>query len=130
LSPAGDVLAAASSASLGQIVTLPNVQLPADGIYRVQVRAAVGGNRGNYILTVGNATVDTMPLLLNQRTTGVLETPFSLDRWTFAARSNQHVVFDWINAASPSISFRLTGPPGFTGFSGLTGDSGPVTLPA
>src|SRR5439155_2935401 len=75
LSPAGDVLAAASSASLGQIVTLPNVQLPADGIYRVQVRAAVGGNRGNYILTVGNATVDTMPLLLNQRTTGFLETP-------------------------------------------------------
>src|SRR5207244_2727489 len=66
----------------------------------------------------------------NQPTTGVLETPFTLDRWTFAARANEQVMFDWINASAPAIHFQLTGPGGFSGFSGLTGDSGPVTLPA
>jgi RHS repeat-associated protein len=130
LSPSGAVVASGTSATSGQIVTLLGVELPEDGTYRVQVRAAAGGDRGNYVLAVWNGTVDTMPVLLNQQTSGVVESPFSVDRWTFAARANQQVRFDWINAAPASIQFKLTGPSNFTGFSGLTGDSGLVTLPA
>ncbi|HXG10971.1 MAG TPA: PPC domain-containing protein [Gemmataceae bacterium] len=130
LNPSGVVIASGVSASSGQVVSLIDVQLPADGTYRIQVRAAPGGDCGNYMLTAWNATVDTFPLLLNEPTTGVLESPFNVDRWTFSALANQQVMFDWINAQPASISFKLTGPGGFTGFSGLTGDSGLVTLPA
>src|SRR4029078_2947260 len=56
--------------------------------------------------------------------------PFGVDDWTFTAAANQQVTFDWLNAAPPSLQFKLTGPHGFIGFSGLTGDSGLVTLPS
>jgi RHS repeat-associated protein len=130
LDPSGAVIASGISATSGQIVTLLGVELPADGTYRVQVQAAPGGDRGNYVLAVWNATVDTRPLVFNQQTSGVLETPYSADRWTFTAAANDQVMFDWVNAAPPSIMFTLTGPDGFVGFSGLTGDSGMVNLPA
>ena len=35
-----------------------------------------------------------------------------------------------MSAAPATLQFKLTGPNNFTGFSGLTGDSGLVTLPA
>jgi RHS repeat-associated protein len=129
LDPSGTVIASGASTASGQVVTLLGVELPADGTYRVQVRAAANGNQGNYVLTVWNGTVDTMPVVLNQRITGLLESPFSVDRWTFAAAANTQVMFDWNNAAPASIRFKLTGPNNFTGFSGLSGDSGLITLP-
>src|SRR5262249_46276195 len=85
--------------------------------------------QGNYTLTLWNATVDSRTLVLNRQTNGVLETPFSVDRWTFTAAANQQVTFDWVNAAPATLQFKLTGPNNFVGFSGLIGASGLVTLP-
>ena len=131
LDPTSNVLATASSTAAGHIATLLGVTLPTDGLYRVQVRAAASqpASTGNYMLGVWDATADSGQLLLNELTTGVIETPYSVDRWTFSAQANQQVQLDWVNASVPSLAFKLTGPSGFTGFSGLTGDSGLVTLP-
>ena len=60
-------------------------QLLTDGVYRVRVLAAetVGTNVGSYRLAVFDADTDENPLELDRRYTGSLETPFSIDRWTF-----------------------------------------------
>ncbi|HEY1378789.1 MAG TPA: RHS repeat-associated core domain-containing protein [Gemmataceae bacterium] len=130
LNPSGALVASGFSNASGQIVTLPAVVLPADGTYRIQVRAASGGDQGNYVLALWNASVSTRPVQLNQETHGTLETPFGIDHWTFTAAANQQVTFDWVNAAPTTLQFKLTGPNDFVGFTGLTGDSSPVTLPA
>jgi hypothetical protein len=111
---------------------LPNVSLPADGTYRVQVKAATGhaGNTGNYVLGVWNARIDVAPVLLNQPTVGVLDNAFNTDRWTFSSTANQQVRFQLLNAADSATQFDLTGPNGFTGFSNLSTSSELVTLPA
>src|SRR5262249_36060029 len=68
-------------------------------------------------------------MVLNDRIDGQLETPFSQDRWHFAAVANQQVQFHVV-AAQPDIQFALTGPNGYQGFSGSTTDSALLTLPA
>ena len=69
-------------------MSLLGVALPADGIYKVQVRAAASlpNSTGRYMLTVWNATAESASLLVNQQTAGIIETPYSVDRWTFSAR--------------------------------------------
>ena len=69
-------------------------------------------------------------LELNRQVTGNIETPFSVDRWTFVGVAGQQVQFDLVNSTSTSLRFSLTGPAGFTGFTDLPGDSGLVTLTA
>jgi len=132
LDAAGRILATATTGFGGQILTLNNVRLPADGVYRLRVQAAPAqaGATGNYVLTAWDLTPDTRPLTVNQRATGTLATPFSSTRWTFAAAANTQVRFDLLGASAVGLSFALTGPNGFVGFTGLTGDSGLVTLAA
>ena len=124
------VLAKASSGGDGAIVTLANVALSADGNYRVQVRASAGhqANTGNYTITVWDITADVAPLLFNQQFLGRIETPYSVDRWTFSANAAQQVRFDLGKVSGASPAFDLTGPNGWIGFSNLVADSGLVTL--
>jgi hypothetical protein len=132
LDAGGNALAAGSSTSSGAVVVLSGVAFPADGTYRVQVQAASGhsGNKGNYIVGVWDATINVAPVLLNEPTVGVLETPYTADRWTFSASAGTQVRFHLINALSNDFAFALTGPNGYTGFTGLTADSDLLTLPA
>ncbi|MFN9915114.1 MAG: hypothetical protein ACK53L_21165, partial [Pirellulaceae bacterium] len=80
-------------------------------------------------LAVFDATIDTRPLVLNQREIGTIETPFAIDRWTFNGSTNQQVRLDIVNSTSSAIKFSLYGPNGWVGFSGLSSDSELVTLP-
>ncbi|MFO0799724.1 MAG: LamG-like jellyroll fold domain-containing protein [Gemmataceae bacterium] len=132
LDAAGTVLATATTGFDGQFLSLNNVRLPADGVYRLRVQAAPAqaGATGNYVLTAWDLTPDTRPLTVNQRATGTLATPFSTTKWTFAAAANTQVRFDLLGASAVGLTFALTGPNGFVGFAGLVGDSGLVTLPA
>ncbi len=74
--------------------------------------------------------MDVNPINFDQRYLGELETPFSVDRWTFAALADQSIRFDWVNADSPGIRFRLTGPEGWVGFDGINADSDVLVTPA
>ncbi|MCY2987964.1 MAG: dockerin type I domain-containing protein [Planctomycetota bacterium] len=132
LDPSGNVLATAYGADYQQIVTLDSVVLPADGNYRVQVRASAehASATGNYVLTAWDVTPDIAPLTLNQERVGHVETPYSVDRWTFSAAAGQQVRFDLINESGSVIVFDLTGPAGWTGFSSLSTDSETLTLPS
>ena len=44
--------------------------------------------------------------------------------------ANQQIEFDPIAAANPSLQFSLTGPNGYTAFSGANASSGILSLPA
>jgi len=68
------------------------------------------------------------PITLNQQYLGHIDTPYSVDRWTFSAVAGQQIRFDLVNASSSGIVFDLTGPSGWTGFSGISGDSDLITL--
>jgi RHS repeat-associated protein len=131
LDPSGNVLATAANVPSGANASLLGVPLPADGTYhvRVQAPAAHAGSTGFYSLVLYDATVRTAPLPLNQTVTGALASPYSVDHWTFAATANQVVQFTYVNAANGSIQFDLTGPNGYTAFSGSTTSSGPIVLP-
>ena len=91
---AGAVLATASGSTSGQILNLSSIALPADGTYRVQVRAAPGHTSatGDYMVSVWDANRRKLLLqCLNQQVTGLIENPFSVDQWTFSATANQQV---------------------------------------
>jgi hypothetical protein len=132
LDPGGAPVATLGATAAGEVLDLVVEALPADGVYTVHVQSTVGQPTatGGYRVGAYTATIDTRSLILNQTTVGHLETPYSLDRWTFTADANSAVRFDLVNAGSTSARFRLTGPNGFVAFTGLTGDSDPVTLPA
>ena len=131
LDPANNVIGTAAGTMNGQSLQLLGFTVPADGIYTIRVQASPLQSTavGNYLLSAYEATLDTRPLVLNQRATGLLESHFSTDRWTFSANANQQVQFHLVAAASPGIRFQLTGPTGFVGFTDLLADSGLVNLP-
>ena len=131
LDGANNVMATATGSSNGQIVALSDVALPADGTYRIQVRASAGhsANTGNYFVTLWDVTADVYPLVLNQQRTGSIETPYSVDRWTFSAVASQQVRFDLVNTSATGTVFDLTGPSSWTGFSDIAADSDLITLP-
>jgi hypothetical protein len=114
----------------GQSVDFLIESLPADGVYNVQVRAASAqpNATGSYRVSVHAANIDVSPLVRNQTTLGLIETPYSIDRWTFTADANQQVRFDLINSGVNQFQFKLSGPNGFVGFAELSDDSDPVTL--
>ncbi|MBX7105905.1 MAG: hypothetical protein K1X57_17610 [Gemmataceae bacterium] len=132
LDAANNVLATDSSTAPGLPATLQTVQLPTDGVYRIRITADPAGttNTGNYLVGLFNASVDYAPLVVNQVTTGTLQTQYSLNRWTFTAEANRQVRLDVRNAQSPDIRYKLIGPGGFVGFNGQKVDSDLVTLPA
>jgi RHS repeat-associated protein len=129
--PDNNVIGAAAAVANGQSVQLLGFTFPSDGSYTIRVQACPSDPSavGNYLLSAHEATPNTRPLVLNQQVTGVLESRFSTDRWTFSAAANQQVQFRLLAAASPAIRFQLTGPNGFVGFTDLSTNSGLVNLP-
>ncbi|HXG49040.1 MAG TPA: hypothetical protein VNO52_15555, partial [Methylomirabilota bacterium] len=131
LAPDGGLLACGSNTVAGQTVQLSATQLPMDGTYRIEVRAPIQqpAAAGNYLIALWEVIPDVAPLVLNQTMNGRIETPFSVDRWTFSAMAGQQVRFDLINASASGVNFTLIGPSGWVGFSNLVNDSGLVNLP-
>jgi RHS repeat-associated protein len=131
LDPGGNVVASTSNIQTGADADLLGVTLAADGIYhvRVQAPAAQVASVGNYVLGLFDATVHSAPVNFDQQVNGQLGTPFNVDQWTFGAPAKEQISFNF-GGAKPGVEFDLTGPGGVTVFSGLTADSGPVTLPA
>jgi len=132
LNSEGKALGSASGTSSGQIVSLNGIQLPSDGMYKVQVRAAAGhlASTGNYMVTIWDTTADVSSLVLNKQVVGTIENPYSVDRWEFSATANTQVRFDLVNRSNSSIVFDFTGPGGWKGFTNLAADSDLITLPA
>jgi len=131
LDPTGGLISRASNTVAGAIVVLSDILLPLDGTYRVRVDAPANqpASTGNYLVTLWETTPDVSPLVLSQTAHGRIETPYSVDRWTFSAVAGQQVRFDLINASLPCVAFSLRGPNGPLGFTNLVNDSGLVNLP-
>src|SRR5208337_2231353 len=131
LDPNGNQVAIASNSQSGADASILNQVLPSDGTYQIEVQAAPGSSSstGNYVVGAYDATLYTSTVQVNQTVYGQLGSPYSQDRWTFSALSNTQIQFDLIASASPALQFSLTGPEGFTGFTGLTTSSSLVTLP-
>ncbi len=127
---ADNVIASGTSQTSGALATIDNFVLPADGNYRVRVRAAAGhsANTGNYLITAYDVILDKSALNINARTTGRIETPFSVDTWTFSGQVNEQFQFELLNTSNAGLVFTLTGPSGTEVFTGLTGSSGLVNL--
>ena len=132
IDPNGNILNTASNSQSGADAVLLGVTLPVDGTYRILVSAAPAHplSTGGYNLTVYDATTRTLPAALNQTINGQIYTPYSQDQWTFSALANQQVKFDLIASGNSELTFGLTGPNGYVGFSGLTTSSDLLTLPA
>jgi RHS repeat-associated protein len=127
----GTVLADVSNTQAGQAVTLAGITLPADGTYRLQVRAPAGhtASTGNYIVSIFDATATDRVLQVNVRANGHIGSPYGVDRWHFAADAGQQVRLHLI-AVRGGLAFRLAGPDGSTLFTDQTTDSDVLTLPA
>ncbi|MBE2259307.1 MAG: RHS repeat protein, partial [Rhodobacteraceae bacterium] len=126
------VLASQASTGAGQVVTLNNTAIAADGTYRVRVKAPASrlSATGNYLVSVWDVRIDVFSLLPNKQVAGQIENPYSIDKWQFSATAGTQVRFDLINASSASIAFDLAGPAGWTGFSDIAVDSPLITLPS
>ena len=126
------VLATASSTADEAVVTLSNVPLPIDGVYRVRIQAPGDhpSDTGNYVLTVWDSTPDVAPLVLNQQVTGQIRRHIALTsghslRWPVSKSA-----FNLVDTSSSGIVFDLAGPGGWIGFSDLANDSDQITLPS
>ncbi|MCH7920169.1 MAG: discoidin domain-containing protein [Planctomycetes bacterium] len=130
LDPDDNVIASGSTSSFGETVLLNDIAIPADNVYRIHIRAAAdqSASTGNYSVGWWDVTPDVSALQLNRQHVGTIENLYSIDRWTFSASAGTQVRLDFINAASSFIAFDLAGPNGWSGFSGIPGDSDLVTL--
>ena len=127
----GVVLASGTNSASGVGVLLSSVAITNDGTYRVYVQAssAAPTNTGYYLVTVWPTTPNVYALTMNQIVSGSIQTPYSVDQWTFGVSSNQQVDFHLVNISGAGIGFDLRGPNGWLGFTNLTTDSGYLTLP-
>src|ERR1017187_5894757 len=125
-------LASQTNSSSGTVVFLSSIAITNDGVYRVQVHASPvsPSSIGHYLVTVWQTTPNVNPLALNQTVSGSIQTPYSVDQWTFGAGSNSQVRFHLMGLSGTGIGFDLNGPYGWKGFTNLVGDSDFVTLPA
>ena len=132
VAPNNSVLASGNSTALGAAVSLPNITLPTDGTYSIEISAAAGHSTftGNYAVGVWDVTPQIQPLLLGQTTNGSILTPFDLQQWTFTALAGEQIKFHLINETSTGLLYSLSGPNGYSGFSNLTGDSPLINLPS
>jgi len=132
LDSAGGILASQSSASSGDLITLPAVVLTADGTYRVRVSASEGHEAaiGNYSITLWDSTAEANSLRFGEQFAGRVRSPYAVDQWTFSAEAGQQIRLRLINASGPGVVFDLTGPDGWTGFSELGSSSELITFPA
>jgi Bacterial pre-peptidase C-terminal domain len=127
----GDVLATAINSQSGTNAAIVGVTLPADGTYHIRVSApaAQPSSTGSYVVSVYDATPQIATTNLNQTTYGQIKSPYAQDQWTFSALANQQIAFNLMGDADPALQFSLTGPNGYTGFTGLDASSGLLTLP-
>jgi hypothetical protein len=93
------------------------------------VPPGLSGSTGFYSLVVADATIHTMPLTVNETSSGQLDNSYSIDRWTFSVTAGEQIQFRLLAAADADIKFDLTGPNGYTAFSGSTTSSNLITLP-
>ena len=93
-------------------------------------RTGYTAGTGNYIVSAWDVTPTVASVALNQQKTGTIQTPYSIDQWNFSAVAGQQITFDLVNASGSGIAFDLTGPNGYTAFTGITGSSSLITLPA
>jgi RHS repeat-associated protein len=130
--PSGNVVATGSNSASGGDASIAGAALTADGTYHLRVQAAPAQptSTGNYVLMLWDATAHTAPLNVNQNTAGRLASPYAVDNWTFTVAANQQIRFNLINTAMPGILFDLTGPNGYTGFSGASTSSDLINLPS
>ena len=77
-----------------------------------------------------DVTPHVQPLSLGQTEVGTLNSAFGIDQWTFSAVAGEQIKFNLVNSTYGSEVFDLTGPGGYTAFSGLQADSGLITLPS
>jgi hypothetical protein len=96
-------LASGMNSQSGADINLLIDNLPADGTYRLQVRAQPA-NTGHYVVTAWDATIGIRPLNLNQIISGQIDAPYRADRWTFLAAAGDQVRFDLINSNAGSSS--------------------------
>ncbi len=129
--PDGSALGSAESGSWGAKAVLANVTLPMDGVYRAQVGADTANPNatGNYTLTIYNVTPNSYALILNQEHHALMTSPYAMDLWTFSAPAGTQIRLDHVNASGAGVSYQLTGPSSWSGFSGLTDDSELINLP-
>src|SRR5262249_16166481 len=116
----------------GGDAVLQQIALPADGTYHLQVQAAPGhsSNTGNYVIVVFDATMSTAQVNLNQTVFGQLPSPYAVNQWTFSAQANDQIQFNLGSAVGAGFVFDLAGPNNYVGFTGLSGNSGLITLPS
>jgi RHS repeat-associated protein len=110
---------------------LQAVALSADGTYQILVQAGPGhtANTGSYLLSVWDATVHTYALNLNENSLGQLTSAYAVDNWMFSVATNQQVRFNLLGTQTPGFLFDLTGPNGYTAFSGVSSSSSLITVP-
>ncbi len=116
IAPDGTVLATGSSSSSGEVVFLPEIELFANGLYRVEVRAAPsqGSSTGNYLLTV---TEGKYPYVKAHVPTGRIAGPVDSVVFSF----NQTIDQSSFSPADDVVQF--TGPRGQLVPTGLVWDS-------
>lgn len=126
-----NLIASGQSSVAGGLVTLSSVDLPTDGDYRIQVRAASGhaSNTGAYLIGLHESIVDEYRLQLNQTSRGSIGSRFNIDQWEFVAAAGDQVAFDHLASNGSAIGFDLNGPNEWSGFTGITNDSPLITLP-
>jgi len=132
LDSANNALAAASNSASGAVVTLSDIPIASDGSYKIRINAPSShiSSSGNYIVAAWVVTPDVAPAPFNQPHVGTIETPYSVDRWTFSAVAGQQIRFRLINRSSSKIVFSLTGPGGWSGFTDLNTNSDLINLPS
>ncbi|MCG8599810.1 MAG: hypothetical protein MI807_06690, partial [Verrucomicrobiales bacterium] len=129
--PQGNEIATLASTAADETVLLSDVPVTQAGIHTLRVRAPSDNTdqTGNYRLSAWDVTPDSNPLVLNQGHVGKIETPYSVDTWTFFASAGQQISLNLRDLSTPGIEFALNGPNDWSGFSQISEDSDPVTLP-
>ena len=114
IDPNGNIIAESSNTQTGTDVVLQGITLQTTGTFHIHIQAATGhaGNTGYYLVTAWNTDNEMNALEVNQTITSQIETPYSIDTWTFAALANEQVSFVLLNTSGAGVQFDLTGPGG------------------
>jgi YD repeat-containing protein len=132
LDPNNDVLATAKSATNGAIAAISGFTLPTNETYTIQVQAPAAeiSSTGNYVLSAYNVTPNVSALTVNQSSAGTIHSGYGVDEWTFTGAAGEQVQLNVISTFGGAVAFDLTGPGGYTAFTNLQSNSGPITLPS
>ena len=131
IGPNNTVLASGNSTSLGAAVSLPNITLPTDGVYSINISDAAGrtdGHRQLHCRRLGCHARRPSPCC-SGRTPTARSTLRSTSKTGHSRRSPaSKSACTSINQTSTGLLYTLTGPNGFVGFTNLSGDSPLVNL--